>query len=106
MMPQIQLQFRGAQLFVIREQNRPIEAVLVAEIIVKHALAGVGARRDPVDPRARQPPLGEFRGGDLDDIGPRLGRVLRPYSLLALTRRHYALQRSAPGRSLPERPLE
>ena len=52
MMAEIQLDFRIAQPLVIGEQDGAIEAVLVAEIIIEHALASIGALGDAVHPRA------------------------------------------------------
>ncbi len=49
-------------------ERAEIEAFLVAEIVVDHALAGAGAGRDLVDPGARQAVQRELLRRDLDDV--------------------------------------
>ena len=63
-----------------RLEHREEHRVLVAEIVVKHPLVGLGARGDPVDACAAQPVAREFthRGGEDDGLRARgIARVAR-----------------------------
>ena len=50
-------------------QNRHVQLFLAAEVVVDHPLRGAGALGDLVDPRAREPGLGEYLGGDGEQLG-------------------------------------
>jgi hypothetical protein len=50
-------------------QHREVQALLAAEVVVDHPLAGLRERGDLVDARTGQPLLAELRGGDLQDVG-------------------------------------
>lgn len=50
-------------------ENGAVQAFLAAEMIVDHALAGVGALGDLVDPRAAQAFVGELLARDVEDVG-------------------------------------
>ncbi len=73
-------------------EHRDEQPLLVAKVVVDHPLAGVGARRNLVDARPAEAPVGELVGCDLQDVasgplrvlGPRLD-VLMPAGLLATT---------------------
>src|SRR3546814_20973122 len=59
-------------------EGAQIEPLLVAEIVIDHALAGARARGDLVDARARQPVERELLGGALQDSASRARGGLRP----------------------------
>ena len=75
---EFQFLFPGADLAVGLLENAAVEALLVAEIIIDHALRGVRLRGDLVDPRARKPVGGELGHGDGKDVLPDARGVLLP----------------------------
>src|SRR5690606_36988671 len=80
----VQLGLAFADLPVGIFQRLQITAVLVAEIVVDHALAGLSARRDFVDTSARKAASSELAQGRVQNILARPLRILRP-ACLALT---------------------
>src|ERR1700674_4945779 len=61
-------------------ENRDIKGLLVAEVVVQHALVDAGAVGDVVDPGAFVPPLRELlhrRGQDCRTGGLRVTRIRR-----------------------------
>ena len=69
----------GADLFVGAFEHREVEIVLVADVIVQHALVGAGLGRDAVDARAGQAMGGEFLLGGLENADPHALGVALPF---------------------------
>ena len=69
----------GADLLIGAFQHREVEILLVADVIIQHALVGAGLGRDPVDPRAGQPMGGEFLLRRLQDAQPHPLGVALPF---------------------------
>src|SRR6202008_1598508 len=67
---EIKLAFLGTDLFIGAFEDRKIEVLLVADMVVQHALVGVGLGRNPVDPRAGQPLIGKLLLGSLKNAKP------------------------------------
>src|SRR5229473_2169491 len=59
-------------------QHREIEIVLLADVIVKHALVGAGLGRDPVDARPGEAMRGKFLLGGLENAKPHALGVALP----------------------------
>ena len=81
----VELRLAAPHLPVGFSRAREIEPLLVAEIVVDHALAGARACGDLVDPGAGEPVLSELLRRDLEDVaralpGPAHGRG--PISIL------------------------
>src|SRR5260370_10310073 len=51
-------------------QHREVEIVLLADMVIQHALVGAGVGRDPVDPRAGEAMRGKFLLRGLEDAKP------------------------------------
>jgi len=64
----------GADFFVGAFEHLEIEVLLVADVIIQHALVGAGAGRDPVDPRAGNAVRGEFLLRGLENADPHAPR--------------------------------
>ncbi len=60
------------------QQHLRVERLLVADVVVEHALVGAGPFGDPVDPRAVEPVLDELLARGLHDVAPGPRRVARP----------------------------
>ena len=75
----------GPDLLIGAFEHREVEIVLLADVVVQHALVGAGLGRDPVDPRAGQAMGGKFLLGGLEDANPHaLGIALPFQSVLCL----------------------
>ena len=69
----------GADLLVGAFEHLEIEVVLLADVVVQHALVGAGLGRDPVDARAGQAMRGEFLLGGLENADPHALGVALPF---------------------------
>jgi hypothetical protein len=49
-------------------ENRQVQLLLAAEVVVDHPLGRAGLRGDLVDPGAGEPLVGELVGGDGEDL--------------------------------------
>src|SRR6202022_1064502 len=66
-------------------EHREIEIVLLADVIIQHALVGAGLDRDPVDARAGEAMRGKFLLRGLKDAKPHaLGAALPLQNSLCL----------------------
>ena len=74
-MLQVQGFFRVALVGVIDFQHRTEQIVLVAEVVVEHALVDAGQCRNAVHPCAIQPVLGKLGTRSLQNARAALGRV-------------------------------
>ena len=68
-----------ANLLIGAFEHGEIEVVLLADVIIQHALVGAGLRRDAVDAGARQPMGGELGLGGLQDAQPHALRIALPF---------------------------
>ena len=59
-----------ADLLIGAFEHREVEIVLLADVIIQHALVGAGLGRDPVDARAREAMRSEFLLGRLENAQP------------------------------------
>src|SRR5262245_6495333 len=84
-MLEIELALLGADLFIGAFEDREIEVLLVADVIIQHALVGAGLQRDAINPRAADAVGGEFLLGRLEDAQPHaLGVALPSQNSLSL----------------------
>jgi len=60
-------------------QHREIEIVLLADVIIQHALVGAGLGCDPVDPRAGEAMGGKFLLRGLENAKPHAFGVALPF---------------------------
>src|SRR5262249_54541721 len=83
---EVELTLLGADLLVGALEDREIEVLLVADVIIKHALVGAGLLCNAVNPRAADPVGGEFLLGGLEDAQPHtLGVALPSQNSLSLS---------------------
>src|SRR5262245_11253633 len=84
-MLQIELALLGADFFVGAFEDRQVEVLLVADVIIEHALVGAGLLRDAVNPGPGKPMRGELLLGSLDNAQPHpLGVALPSQNSLSL----------------------
>src|SRR5260370_9247310 len=60
-------------------QHREVEIVLLADVIIQHALVGAGVGRDPVDARAGEAMRGKFLLRGLEDAKPHPLGITLPF---------------------------
>jgi hypothetical protein len=77
---QRRLDLADAAVGVLEHLNE--EPLLVAEVVIDHPLAGIGARGNIVDPRPSKAFVGKLIGRDLQDVPAGSFRVLNPCSML------------------------
>src|SRR5216684_2903356 len=66
-------------------EHRKVEIVLLADVIIQHALVGAGLGRDPVDARPGEAVRGKFLLGGLENAKPHaLGVALPLHNSLCL----------------------
>ena len=80
---QIEPALLDAYLLVSAFEHREVEIVLLADVVIQHALVGAGLGRDPVDARAGKAMGGKFLLGGLENAKPHALGVALPlqYSL-------------------------
>ena len=69
----------GTDLLIGAFEHREVEIVLVADVVIQHALVGAGIGRDAVDPRAGQAMGGEFLLGGLENADPHPLGIALPF---------------------------
>lgn len=65
-----------ADFLQLRPQDGGEELLLAPVVQVDGLLVGLGGGRDPIDPRPREPVLGELGGGGFEDAPPGVLRVV------------------------------
>jgi hypothetical protein len=65
---EVQLGLAGADVAVGVEQHPAVQRLLVADVVVEHALVGAGARGNAVDARALEAVLDELLSGRDQDV--------------------------------------
>ena len=76
---QIEASFLDADLLLGAFQHREIELVLLADVIIEHALVGAGLGRDPVDPRPGDAMSGKLLLRSLEDAKPHAFGIALPF---------------------------
>src|SRR5258708_37882082 len=71
----------GPYLLVGVFQRREVKIVLLADVIVQHALVGAGVGRDPVDPRAGEAMGGKFLLRGLENAQPHPLGIALPFQI-------------------------
>src|SRR6478752_4595759 len=77
-MLQIEPALFGPYLLIGAFEHREVEIVLLADVIIQHALVGAGFRRDAVDARAGEAMGGKFLLGGLENAKPHALGVALP----------------------------
>ena len=75
---EVQRRLALADVAVGLEQHPRVERLLVADVVIEHALVGAGPFGDPVDPRAVEPELDELLARRHQDVPLGALRVARP----------------------------
>src|SRR5258706_7609068 len=75
---EIEAALLGTDLVVGGLQHREVEVFLVADMVIQHALVGVGISRDAVDARTGQAMGGKFLLGGLENADPHALGVALP----------------------------
>ena len=78
-MLQIEPALFGPYLLVGAFQHREVEIVLLADVIIQHALVSAGFGRDPVDPRAGEAVGGKFLFRGLENAKPHPLGIALPF---------------------------
>src|SRR6185436_17672206 len=95
---QVQALLGAADVRVARLQHGEEQRLLVAEVVVQHALVGTGARRDAIDARAAQSIAREFLQRRRENAPPVLFRVSPRGAIRPWHRRPWRSFRSWPLR--------